>query len=101
MRTTTEENARLGAEIGRKVAASRGPAAVLLPLQGVSAIDRPGQPFDDPEARAALMDGVREHHGEVELIEMDNHINDPAFAETVAKKLIELMKEKCHGPVSA
>ena len=53
----------------------------------------PGQPFDDPEARAALLDGVRKHHGEVELIEMDNHINDPAFAETVAKKLIELMTQ--------
>ena len=48
MRTTAEENAELGDEIGRKVAAATGPAAILLPLRGVSAIDREGQPFDDP-----------------------------------------------------
>ena len=59
MRTTPEENAQLGEEIGRKLAAATGPAAILLPLQGVSAIDRAGQPFDDPAARAALFDGIR------------------------------------------
>ena len=51
MRTTVEENAQLGEEIGRKVAAARGPAAILLPQRGVSAIDRAGEAFDDPAAR--------------------------------------------------
>jgi uncharacterized protein (UPF0261 family) len=94
MRTTPEENARLGEEIGRKVASSRGPAAILLPLQGVSAIDRAGQPFDDPAARAALFDGVRRTIGGTPLIELDCHINDPQFAEAAAGKLVELMRAK-------
>jgi uncharacterized protein (UPF0261 family) len=63
MRTTVDENRQLGQEIARKVAASRGPAALLLPLQGVSAIDRAGQPFDDPVARRALFESVRAHAG--------------------------------------
>ncbi len=94
MRTTVDENAKLGEEIGRKVAASKGPAALMLPLQGVSAIDRTGQAFDDPAARSALYDGIRQNRGAVELLEMDRHINDPEFAEASAKKLIELMQHR-------
>ena len=94
MRTTVDENAKLGEEIGRKVAASKGPAALMLPLQGVSAIARTGQAFDDPAARSALYDGIRQNRGAVELLEMDRHINDPEFAEASAKKLIELMQHR-------
>ena len=91
MRTTPEENARLGEEVGRKVAAATSPACILLPLQGVSAIDRAGQSFDDPAARTALYDGIRRTHGSVELIELDNHINDEAFAVACARKLLKLI----------
>jgi uncharacterized protein (UPF0261 family) len=94
MRTTPEENAQLGREVGRKVAAAKGPAAILLPLQGVSAIDRSGQPFDDPTARAALYDGIRSTRNRTELIEMDSHINDPAFAEAAARRLLAMLAEQ-------
>lgn len=94
MRTTADECAALGREIGQKTARSTGPAAILLPLRGVSAIDREGQPFDDPRARAALFDGVRAAHGGVELIELDCHINAAEFAEAAAGKLLELIKSQ-------
>jgi uncharacterized protein (UPF0261 family) len=94
MRTTPEENARLGEEVGRKVAAAKGPTCILLPLQGVSAIDRAGQSFDDPAARTALYDGIRRTHGSVELVELDNHINDEAFAKACAGKLLELLGQE-------
>ena len=64
---------------------------IMLPLQGVSAIDRTGESFDDSAAREALFTAVREHHGDVELIEANQHINDDGFAERAAKKLIELL----------
>lgn len=91
MRTTPEENAKLGEEVGRKVAAAKGPACILLPLQGVSAIDRTEQSFDDPAARVALYDGIRRTHGSVELVELDNHINDEAFAVACAEKLLSML----------
>jgi uncharacterized protein (UPF0261 family) len=94
MRTTAEECARLGAEIGRKVADSKGHAAVMLPKQGVSAIDGADQPFDDPVAREALFEGIRKEHGRAELLELDQHINDSAFAEAAAQKLIELINRR-------
>lgn len=94
MRTTVDENRQLGEEIACKAAAATGPTAILLPLNGVSAIDCEGKPFDDPQARQALYDAIRAHHGNVPLIELDYHINDPAFAETAARTLLEFMSAK-------
>ncbi len=91
MRTTVEENEQIGADLGSKVARSTGPAAVMLPLKGVSGIDREGQPFDDPAARAALYRTIRASAGDVPVIGKDNHINDPEFAEACARKLIQLL----------
>ncbi|MFO0817386.1 MAG: Tm-1-like ATP-binding domain-containing protein [Pirellulales bacterium] len=94
MRTTAAENAELGREIATKVAASLGPASILLPLRGVSAIDRQGGVFDDPAAREALFQSIRTHRGSSELIELDCHINDPLFAETAANRLLKMLAER-------
>jgi uncharacterized protein (UPF0261 family) len=94
MRTTREECAELGRQIARKLSAATGPTALFVPLKGVSMIDAEGQPFHDPEADAALFEGIREGlDRDVELIEMDNNLNDPAFAEAMADQLDEYMKE--------
>ncbi len=63
-----------------------------MPLRGVSAIDREGQPFWWPEADAALFQSLRHWLSpHVELIEADLHINDPAFAEAAAGTLLRLL----------
>jgi uncharacterized protein (UPF0261 family) len=97
MRTTVDENRRLGEEIGRKAAAATGPTAILLPRQGLSAIDRAGQPFDSPEARTALFTGIRSTCGHVAVKEFDRHINDPEFAEAAAKALLDLLHTPAGG----
>ncbi len=90
MRTTPAENDRLGQEIAQKASAARGPTAILVPLRGVSAIDREGGPFWWPEADAALFQSLRNWIGpQVRLIELDLHINDPAFADAAARTLLE------------
>ena len=93
MRTTPEENDRLGLEIAQKACAARGPTAILLPLRGVSALDIEGGPFWWPEADAALFQSLRNWVAGVELIELDLHINDPAFARVAAATLRRLMTE--------
>lgn len=94
MRTTAEECRAIGEEIGAKTAASRGPAAILLPKRGVSALDIEGAAFDDPAARQALFDGVRARAGAVECLDLDHHINDAEFAVAAARKLVSLMEKK-------
>ena len=92
MRTTPEENDRLGKEIAEKASAARGPTAILVPLRGVSAIDREGQPFYWPEADVALFQSLRHWLSpNVRVIELDVHINDPAFAKTAAETLLTML----------
>lgn len=93
MRTTAEECEQLGREIGGKISKSAGPTAVILPLEGVSAIDAADQPFCDPEARECLFHGIRNTAVGVEIIEYPGHINDGGFAERAARKLIEMLRE--------
>jgi uncharacterized protein (UPF0261 family) len=92
MRTTPDENDRLGKEIAQKASAARGPTAVLVPLRGVSAIDREGQPFWWPEADRALFESLRHWISpHVRLSELDLHVNDPQFAQAAARALLEMM----------
>jgi uncharacterized protein (UPF0261 family) len=94
MRTTPEENDHLGREIAEKASAARGPTAILVPLRGVSAIDKEGKPFWWPEADAALFQSLRNWLApQVELLELDLHINDPAFAEAAAHTLLRLLRK--------
>ena len=92
MRTTVEENHKIGTAIGARVAQSTGQSALLLPRKGVSAIDQEGKPFHSPHARAALFAAVRQNCGSVPCIELDLHINDPEFAAISANKLLELIQ---------
>jgi uncharacterized protein (UPF0261 family) len=94
MRTTPEENDALGKEIAQKASAAQGPTAVLVPLRGVSAIDREGQPFWRPEADQALFASLRLWMSpHVELVELDLHINDAEFARQAVQTLLRLMKK--------
>lgn len=96
MRTTVEENRKLGEIIAGKLNAARGPVRVYLPLKGLSAIDKAGQPFDDPAARAALYEALEKNldRKKADLAKMDCHINDPAFAEALARGLLELTADR-------
>ncbi len=94
MRTTPAECRLIGQDIGTKMAAARGPVAVFLPSRGVSALDAPGQGFDDPVAREALFEGVRATASGVEVVQLDAHINDAGFAEAAAQRLLKFLKQQ-------
>ena len=91
MRTSVSECRQLGKEVGRKVAMSNGPAEVLFPRQGVSAIDAEGQAFEDQEARISLLEGLKSTCGAKRMEVMNAHINDPEFAQAAAQRLLSLM----------
>ncbi len=93
MRTTAEENRRMGAFIAERLNRCEGAVRFLLPEGGVSALDAPGRPFHDPEADAALFDAI-----EADFITTDRrrlerlplHINDPDFAKALATRFREI-----------
>jgi uncharacterized protein (UPF0261 family) len=93
MRTTRDENAELGRRLGEKLAAATGPTALVVPRNGVSALDAEGMPFRDEPADAALfaaaLDAV--HGSAVTVIDVNAHINDKDLAVRIADLLHELI----------
>jgi uncharacterized protein (UPF0261 family)/ABC-type branched-subunit amino acid transport system ATPase component len=86
MRTTAEENRLIGEFIAAKLNAMAGPVRFLIPEGGVSAIDKPGQPFHDPEADRVLFTTIEQHFragAQRKLIRQPHHINDNAFADAL------------------
>jgi uncharacterized protein (UPF0261 family)/ABC-type branched-subunit amino acid transport system ATPase component len=83
MRTTPEENARMGRWIGERLNAMEAPVRFFLPEGGVSALDAPGGPFEDRAARDALFDALEATVRQTpsrQLIRVPWNINSPEFA---------------------
>jgi uncharacterized protein (UPF0261 family) len=92
MRTTVDENRRLGEIIAGKLNHSRGPVAVIIPLKGLSMIDVPDGPFWWPEADQALFECLKENmKDDIRVVEIDCNINDGEFARVCAETLIDMM----------
>jgi uncharacterized protein (UPF0261 family)/ABC-type branched-subunit amino acid transport system ATPase component len=86
MRTTVDENERMGRWIGERLNQMDGPVRFFIPEGGVSALDARGQPFWDPEADAALFRALERtvrQTGNRQLTRVKNNINDPEFASTI------------------
>lgn len=92
MRTTPEENERMGKLFAEKANKAKGPVAFLLPLRGVSILDSEGQPFWWPEADKAMFDAIKANvKPGIRVEEIDANINDPAFARRAVELFSELM----------
>jgi uncharacterized protein (UPF0261 family)/ABC-type branched-subunit amino acid transport system ATPase component len=86
MRTTADECRAIGEFIARKLNAMAGPVRFLIPEGGVSAIDRPGQPFHDPEADRVLFATIEQQFRpgvNRQLVKLPLHVNDEAFADAL------------------
>jgi uncharacterized protein (UPF0261 family) len=93
MRTTPEENTRMGEWIGQKLNACEGPVRFLIPEKGVSIIDVDGMPFHDPVADAALFAALEKTVKQTanrKLIRLPLAINDPAFADALCQHFEEI-----------
>jgi uncharacterized protein (UPF0261 family) len=93
MRTTPEENARVGRWIGERLNLMDGPVRFFLPEAGVSALDAPGRPFSDPSADKELfrsLEATVRQTATRRLIRMPEHINDPRFSAEIAAEFRRL-----------
>ncbi len=93
MRTTEDENRQIARWIAAKLNQSSSAVTLLIPEQGVSAIDAPGQPFHDPAADAALFDELEsqvKHSESRRMVRCPLHINDPEFANALVAEFRRL-----------
>ena len=90
MRTTPDECAEIGRITATRLNRASGPVTVLIPLRGVSAIDKIGAPFYSQEALDAYRHALKTSLSRtIQLVELDAHINDEAFALAAADLLME------------
>lgn len=83
MRTTPEENRKMGEWIGHKLNQCQGEVRFLIPEKGFSAIDTEDGPFWSPEANEAFiqaLEAVVIQNEKRRLIKVPCNINDPEFA---------------------
>jgi uncharacterized protein (UPF0261 family) len=83
---------RVAALVAERLNAARGPTAIALPLRGFSAEGRPGGALHDPAADAAFITELKSRLlPAVRVVEVDTHVNDPAFARVACALLFELI----------
>jgi uncharacterized protein (UPF0261 family) len=93
MRTTPEENQRLGQIFAEKLNAARGPAQVLIPTLGFSMLDSPGERFWNPAADGAFVRALRAGlRADIPVEELEANINDPRFADRAVELLLEMLR---------
>ena len=96
MRTTPDENARIGAWIAERLNACEGPVRFLIPEKGVSLLDVEGQPFFDPQADAALFSAIEatlRPGPRRRLVRVPFAINDAGFAEAAVHHINAVIAE--------
>ena len=95
IRLTQDEQVQVARIMAEKLNGAQGPVVVVVPTQGLSIPNVPNGVFWNPEADAAFRAELRNNlRREIPYIEMDAHVNDPAFAEIVAQEFLKLMGEK-------
>ncbi|SDS01738.1 Uncharacterized protein, UPF0261 family [Paenibacillaceae bacterium GAS479] len=89
-----------GAFIAQRLAASSGPAVMLVPLRGFSELNAAGGPLYEPESDAGFAEGAEEElaaaggRSRTSLLRIDAHINDPEFAAAAVRELDRMIRKQ-------
>jgi uncharacterized protein (UPF0261 family) len=95
LRLNGEEMAAVGKEIASRLQHTADKAYFMIPTAGYDSYAVKGMGFHDPESDAAFVDALKAGLPDnVEVIERDTHIDDPAFATEAAELLISLIEQK-------
>ena len=96
MRTSVSENVKIAEKLAEKWNSAERKMTLMLPLKGVSMIDAEGQPFYGFDEDVALFETLKKGitNPNVEIVEMENHINDAEFEEEAASRLISLIENR-------
>jgi uncharacterized protein (UPF0261 family) len=98
VKATTEEMIVAARRMAEKLNRAKGPVTVLFPRGGFGAFDKPGCIFHDPEGHQALLETLKKNvNPGINIIELDMHIDDQAFAEKVVSVFDDMMKKLPRG----
>jgi uncharacterized protein (UPF0261 family) len=95
IRLNQDETRKLAHQLAEKLNKDAAHIKVLIPLKGWSEADRDEGPLYDPPMNLFFTHRFREkldHH--IQIMEVDHHINDPAFAEIAAQLMHQMIQER-------
>jgi uncharacterized protein (UPF0261 family) len=92
VRTSLDDMMTLAETLSEKLNRATGPVKFVIPLRGWSEADEEGRALFDPAVNQAFTDSFTSLLNEnVEVIEVDAHINDDEFARAAVNQLHALM----------
>jgi uncharacterized protein (UPF0261 family) len=95
IRLNDGETRTIAAQLAGKLNRSGSLASVLIPSGGWSEADRKGGPLYDPAMSALFVRVLRDAlDPAIEVVEVDLHINDAAFARIAAAKMDRMIRER-------
>ena len=78
-----DERRQVAREFNKRLAGAQSETTYILPMQGCNEWDRKGAPLHDKQGLDVFIQETRDTRPKnVDLIELDCHINDPEFSET-------------------
>ena len=84
LRLNREELLTVAQTMAQKLNMAKGPVKFLIPLQGWASVDVEGADIWDPESNRAFADELKKRvKKDIEVIEVDANIDEPAFAQAV------------------
>jgi uncharacterized protein (UPF0261 family) len=95
VRLDAAEMRRVGQEVARRLQHTTDEAYFYIPTAGYDSYGVAGGGFHDPAADQAFVDALREDiPPNIQIVERDTHIDDPAFATEAAEALIRLIDKR-------
>ena len=91
MRTGPDEARAAAALLAERLTSAPAVVELFIPQGGMSAASVPGADWHDPETDELLIAELLSRIGTVPHHEHRGHVNDPAFADTMAKRLLAMM----------
>jgi len=94
-RTNIEELRLAAKAVIEKLNKAKGPVKFLIPVRGWSSLSVKEQSLYDPDADRVFVEELRKQlKPEIEVRELDMHLNTPEFAMAVVEALEAMMKEQ-------
>lgn len=95
LRLNEEEMAEVGREIARRLQFTKDEAIFMIPTRGYDSYAVEGMGFYDPQADQAFVRELKANlPPNIEVIERETHIEDPAFATEAAQLLVKLIEKR-------
>jgi uncharacterized protein (UPF0261 family) len=91
IRLSPDELKEVAGVFAQKLNQARGPVTVMVPLEGWSSADLPGNDSHDPAEDRLFTEVLREKlKADVQIVEVDANMEDPEFAKAVVENTLKI-----------